>query len=110
MRILISEQDIFEVNVSRFQETTSDDEVILFFEDLNEIVVLNASATVVWNYINLSLENNESVITIDQIVNTLKDYYDMDNSECKTIYDDVKHIIDEFIKYRLILTNNCGGI
>lgn len=91
-----------------YQETSSDNEIILFFENENQLVVMNETATCVWQFItnHIKENNNEGTITIDIILNHLHNNFETELPCDEEIIKDIVDIINDFINNKMIGYSN----
>ena len=75
--------------------TEVDGEVIIYCEEAKKIVLLNKSATIVWQYI-IESRNTVDNLSISDITDYLCSIYDISQDKYHEIACDVKDILDDF--------------
>ena len=88
-------------------ETWSEDELILYFQRENKIVVMNETATIIWRCIINNIAEAKALISMDDFVTSIKVkcFDEVPSDAC--IIDDIVEIVNMFFSNHLIEEN--GG-
>lgn len=111
MDIILPSSKYKSIYLPEYQETSSDNESILYFEKENQIVLMNETSTCIWKFIaNCIKENNNNTsddnITVDMILKHLYRCFDIEASYDNDIENDIVDIIEEFVNNKMIGYNN----
>jgi hypothetical protein len=79
-----------------------DDEVVLYINDKDTIIALNATATFIWRYITVTCENGID-ISDSGIVREIMDKYSYREELYEEILNDVTDVVQIFIAQGLIV-------
>jgi len=106
MKITLPSVEYKNISVPSYQETPSENELILFFEENNQIAVMNETSTCIWQFIvNSAKENANENITVKVILNHLHKHFDMEAQDDNDITNDIVDIVKEFISKKMIVCN-----
>ncbi len=103
MNITLPSVEYKDISVDSYMETPSDNELIIYFEIANKIVVMNETTTCIWKFIINSINDNlKDYITVYDILNYIKTKFDKDSpSDCDVI-NDIIEIINMFFVNELL--------
>lgn len=90
-----------EIKISNYISETLDDEMVLYNEESQKIVILNQPAIFVWKEITASYLENKNICTQD-IVNYLLTIYNISEIDISTVVNDVEETIELFFQASLL--------
>lgn len=103
MNIILPSIEYRNISIPHYQETPSENELILFFEDNNLIAVMNETTTCIWKFIVDSYkENSSNNITTNAILEHLYKSFNMESQNDDDTINDIVDILNEFINKRMI--------
>ena len=79
-----------------------DGDVILYLEDSKKVIVMNSTASSIWDELLMAHTNNKDICD-EQIAKTIMKKYGLDNTMHTKIIDDISVIIDRFINESLLI-------
>lgn len=86
--------------------TEIDGEKILFSESKHKIIVLNTSASLIWNVLR-ELESDTRIISIDAIVHTLENSLEITQSKIQEVYADVEDFLKQCCAEGFLVVQDC---
>lgn len=97
--MLIYNENKFEINKNLSMEDV-DDEIIIYNMETEHIIILNYTATHIWEQIFNS--SNDVQLTITDIYNKLSSIYNANPNLKEKIMTDILEIINQFISEKLL--------
>ncbi len=90
------------IKIDPYTAESLDDETVIYVEESGKIVLLNDSATVIFNQIYQRYSTGTDSFTDDIVVYISNIYPNLSADELNNIYSDVEETIDLFLKASLI--------
>lgn len=94
-----------EISVSKYISKELDNDTVLYNEDEIKVIVLNNSASLIWETIIENYKNRKNLSTAD-IVNVLLKVYDISGEEIDNIHSDVNETINSLFQASLLKVEN----
>lgn len=85
--------------ICNYEYETLDGEVIIYLLDYDKIIVLNETATFIWNHI---VDNSDDILSVDHISKMLCDAFQVSSIDISEVVEDIKEILNEFISEKMI--------
>lgn len=86
--------------------TEIDGDKILFSEDKHKIIVLNPSASLIWKVL-CELESDNRIISIDTIVHTLENSFEITQSNIQEVHADVEDFLKQCCEEGFLVVQDC---
>ena len=103
MNISIMSKKYINVEIEAHDKTKVGDEMILYFENINKIIVMNETTSVIWNFIISNLQNDKDVnIAADDILEEIKAVFTEEIPNDQDIISDIYDTISEFIENKIL--------
>lgn len=104
MNIVLPHEEYQGVFVEEYLESESNGELIVYFERVNKIVVMNETMTCIWKLIISCISNEScSCLSIYDILAAIKMRFDMGLHHDDAVIVDIVEIIQELFDCELIL-------
>lgn len=106
MDIIFAKKQYKNVFFPNYEESFTEDDAILYFEDQEKIVVMNSSAICVWNYLVQQIKDScsSTVVTLDDLIEVIKSNFTDTVGIDDEISNDIIEIVDSFFEGGLL---NC---
>lgn len=106
MNINFTKKQYRNVVFSNYEESYTEDDAILYFGDLEKIVVMNRSAICVWNYLIQQMKANcySTSVMLSDLVEVIESNFSDTVGVDDDISNDIIEIVDTFFEEGLL---NC---
>lgn len=108
MDIIFTKKQYKNVFFHEYEEVHTDDEAILYFEEQNQIAVMNKSAICIWNYLVQKIREDchDYNITLLDLKKEIKsNFYNTAEIE-NEISDDITEVVDSFFEGDYCIASN----
>lgn len=103
MNISLQGSEYKDILMKDYIETWSGEELILYFQQDNKIVVMNETATIIWRCIVDGIDNAKAILYLDDFVTSIKTKCVCDVPSDTFIIDDIIEMVTMFFSNRLLI-------